>query len=459
MPREWRFRPLRPLTRCRPGFAVLCFASFLLMVLGSRDGKAQDPGDSASMAKQSALAHNRLGQRYVSEGRPELAEEEFKHALDADPGFAEALNNLGVLYGRQGKNDAAEALFRQAIASNPQYPQSYVNLSMSLMGRNRLAEARETIENILPAAPRYAAAFTVLGIIQSKQGLGQEAVKCFRKAVELEPQSGEAHLNLGIASAEQYDLIGALSEFSEATRLLPASAPARYHKGRVLVNLTRYEEAKAEVEAALQLKSDYLPAIFLLAFIEKQLFHWERSIELFQRLVAIEPNNADARYLLGQSLFGIEKRTEAMVQWKRCVEINPGHVGALYSLSRYVGSSDPAAASAYQEQFLALKKKGYINTRVDILREFAAAKMHEGDWLQAVEWIREALDVCGTCPSQNSLRKELGLIYYRSERFADAESELRLALSLNPGDEQILNALKAIEVRRPLRAPTAVAPP
>jgi tetratricopeptide (TPR) repeat protein len=120
-------------------------------------------------------------------------------------------------------------------------------------------------------------------------------------------------------------------------------------------------------------------------------------------------------------------------------------VGALHNLSVTLRSIEPVAASSYQERFLALKQKEQILTRVGILRGFALAKMHEGDWPQAVEWFQEALNVCGDCRTRSSLHKDLGLLYSRSGRLVEGERQLRLALRQDPKDEEVLSMLEAIE--------------
>jgi tetratricopeptide (TPR) repeat protein len=394
------------------------------------------------------LAHNQLGLGYVADGKLELAEHEFKAAIAIDSRFAEAQNNLGVLYGRQGKKDLAEAMFRQAIESNPQFTQAYVNLAMGFIGQNRLADAKETVQKALQVAPYYAAAHTTLGMIQAKQGLAQEAVNNFRKVVVLEPHSADAHLNLGIALAEQFDLKGGLSEFSEAVRLLPTSAPAHYHKGRAFFNLGRFEEAKTETEAALQLKRDFPPAIYVLALTERQLNHVERSAELFQRVIALEPGNADAHFLLGQSLLRSGNTSGALSHWKRCVDINPEHVEAVYNLCRILRGIEPVTADSYQQRFLALKQKEQITTDAESLRNFALTRMQAGDWPQAIEQLQKALTLCGDCRSRRSLHKDLGLVYCHLGRLAEGERELRLALRQNPNDGEILKTLELIETLR-----------
>jgi tetratricopeptide (TPR) repeat protein len=435
-------------------FAV-CLALVSPLVLESRVVKAQGVEEAP---KHAAVAHNQLGLRYAADGKLELAEKEFKAAVAIDSRFAEAQNNLGVLYGHQGKKDLAEAMFQQAIESDPQYSQAYVNLVMGFIGQNRLADAKETVQKLLQVAPDLAAAHSSLGMVEAKLGLGREAVNSFRRVVALEPGSAEAHLNLGIALAEQLDLNGGLLEFSEAVRLSPTSVAAHYHKGRALFNLARFEETKGEIEAALRIKGDFSPALYILALTEKQMDHVGKSIELFQQVIDLEPRNANAHYLLGQNLLRVGKTEAAVFHWRRCIEINPEYAEALYNLYRIVKKTDPATANLYQERFLALQQREQITTDAENLRRFALARMEAGDWPQAIEQLHEALSRCGDCRSRSKLHKDLGLIYSRLGRLPEGERELQLALKQNPNDGEVLRTLEAIETLQENRPAAAKAP-
>jgi Flp pilus assembly protein TadD len=59
--------------------------------------------------------------------------------------------------------------------------------------------------------------------------------------------------------------------------------------------------------------------------------------------------------------------------------------------------------------------------------------------------LKEAIEVCGECQTRGELHKNLGLVYCRSGELKKGESELRTALTLIPGDPDVLQALKVIE--------------
>ena len=65
-----------------------------------------------------------------------------------------------------------------------------------------------------------------------------------------------------------------------------------------------------------------MAALYLLAVAEKQLDHAARSAEVLQQVVALEPRNTDAHYLLGQNLAKLGRESDAIAHWKNAVELD-----------------------------------------------------------------------------------------------------------------------------------------
>lgn len=84
--------------------------------------------------------------------------------------------------------------------------------------------------------------------------------------------------------------------------------------------------------------------------------------------------------------------------------------------------------------------------RASTLGNFAISAANERDWPRAVEYLKEALEICGACNLQAQLRKDLGLTYARSGNLKDAVNELKKAEGLAPRDPDIGKALRVIRV-------------
>jgi tetratricopeptide (TPR) repeat protein len=249
-------------------------------------------------------------------------------------------------------------------------------------------------------------------------------------------------LNLGIAYADEFNLEGALAEFSEAVNLDPNSAPAHYNKGRVLLDLRRYPDAKPELANAVHLDPQYAEPWYLLGLIEKAAGNAAAAVEALQKSAELDPKNPDTLFVLGQELLHNGDRAGAVAQWRKVIEMNPEHGEALYNLSRQLAQSDPDESNGFQARFEALQTQKQIMDRAQTLGNFALASAAAHDWPQAISQLQEGIQVCGGCTALGQLHKDLGLIYLHSGDKKGGLRELLEAKKLTPADPDIDKAIR-----------------
>jgi tetratricopeptide (TPR) repeat protein len=410
--------------------------------LGEHSAEEQSLRKAIELNPNLALARNQLGLILLGKGKTQEARREFEAGFTADPRCAECQSNLGVLYGLNGDARRAEELFRGALEVDPQYGEAHLNLGLMLARKNQFADA----EKELLMVPPTVRSLTGLGMVQTKLGK-PDAVETFRQVVSLNPNSAEARLNLGIALADSEKLEAALAEFTEAVRLAPGDPSAHYNRGRVLKDLGRLQEAAPELEAA----GPTPDALFLRAAVEQQLDHRDRAITLLRSVIALEPRNARAYFVLGQNLQQSGKDAEAVSAWKQSLRIDPNYTESLYALFRALAKSNPEESKAYGARFTDLKKQNQVVSRAETLSNFALASVAAKDFAKAISQLQEALQICGDCVSKADLHKNLGLIECQSGDLVNGEQELRTALKDKPDDQDIQKALKIIDDLR--RAP------
>ena len=431
--------------RLNPGDAPYYFnVSLAYSKLGDRGAEEAALAKAVQVDPKLAKAHNQLGLRFMEDGKLADAEKELKAALEVDPHYAEAESNLGVLYARQGKNSAAEALFQKAQEDDPQYAQAFVNLGLVLGSEGKLRQAAQQFQAALKLSPDNPTIYTDLGMTEGKLGHGKEAVEIFRKVVQLQPASATAHLNLGIALADHYDLQGALAQFSEAARLDPGSAAAHCNKGRALYDLGKHEEARAELEKACSINPNYPEALYLLAQAERRLGDMQKSVDFLERLVKLAPGNAEAQALLGQDLLRLGKTDEAIEHLQLAVKSDPNNTQALYNLADQLAKSGRPEAKEYMTRFNELEKQRQLTDRVQKLGNFGLEAASARNWTQALEDLKQALELCGNCRFGADLHRNLGLVYLRTGDTPDGTRELEVALKLNPDDDDARKALEAV---------------
>jgi len=178
------------------------------------------PSESVATQPDRAVAYYHLALANIYEedaadlGRPELvthAIEEYKLALNADPGSALLSDGLADLYLRSGHTREAEATARGLLKSDPsdvdahkllgkiylrQLSDASNAVSSASPSGNVLDQAIAEFEKIVALLPRSVEDRMVLGQLYTVKHDGKKAEEQFKTAQSIEPDSEEVILNL-----------------------------------------------------------------------------------------------------------------------------------------------------------------------------------------------------------------------------------------------------------------------
>jgi predicted CXXCH cytochrome family protein len=189
---------------------------------------------------------------------------EFRQVQAFNADRAEANANLGMLEARLGNAVAAETAFETAIRRDPTFVPAYVHLADLHRGQGRDADGERVLRRALDLAPDAADAHEALGLCLVRQKRLRDAIPELAKAARLQPDVARYAYVHAIALHETGDVRGAIGVLARAHERHPASRD-------VLVALAQYEAEAGHREAAVG---------------------WAR------RLVALSPEDPEARRLL-----------------------------------------------------------------------------------------------------------------------------------------------------------------
>ena len=157
--------------------------------------------------------------------------------------------------GRRQWSDAITNL-RQAIRLAPDNAATRLNLGTALYLSGDTAGALEQLETAVRLAPGLSKAYYGIGVIKQAQGLDQEAVAAFSAAVKADPRSVEAQLQLADALRASGRPADALAHYREVRQADPGISQASFGFAMALVQLRRYQEARASLEDAVRTYAD-----------------------------------------------------------------------------------------------------------------------------------------------------------------------------------------------------------
>ncbi|AMO24900.1 pilus assembly protein PilW [Ramlibacter tataouinensis] len=182
-------------------------AGALLLALG---GCASQPGSSPgasadivtpsdeSEARKRARIRLELAVGYFEEGKTEIALDEVKQVIAADPNLADAHNLRGLIYMRLNDRRQAEESFRRAASLNPREANIQHNLGWLYCQEGRYPDAQRAFETAM-SNPTYGGRAKTLmaqGVCQARAGQTAEAERSLARAYELDAANPVTGYNL-----------------------------------------------------------------------------------------------------------------------------------------------------------------------------------------------------------------------------------------------------------------------
>jgi type IV pilus assembly protein PilF len=156
---------------------------------GTGSGRAEVMTESDETdGRKRARLRLELAANYFQQGQTNVALDELKQALVADPSYPDAHNLRGLIYMRMGDNALAEDSFRRAMALNPRDGDILHNYGWLLCLQKRYGESIALFGRAV-AAPSYGGQAKTLmtqGICQISAGQAAEGERSLSQSYELD---------------------------------------------------------------------------------------------------------------------------------------------------------------------------------------------------------------------------------------------------------------------------------
>lgn len=185
---------------CRWVLIVACLAALAgcTTVGGGEESRDRVTASDESAESKRARVRLELASAYFGRGQFEVALDQVKLAIQADPTMSEAFNLRGLIYASLGDDRLAEESFRRALQLNSRDADAMQNFGWYLCQRKRFDEAQTQFQQAL-AVPQYRdSARTLLaqGVCQAQAGKLEAAERSLMRAYELEPGNPGTAFNL-----------------------------------------------------------------------------------------------------------------------------------------------------------------------------------------------------------------------------------------------------------------------
>jgi TolB-like protein/Tfp pilus assembly protein PilF/tRNA A-37 threonylcarbamoyl transferase component Bud32 len=161
-----------------------------------------------------------------------------------------------------------------------------------------------------------------------------------RQALEFGPELAEAHASRGLALSLSKRYEESEREFATAIRLNPKLFEAHYFYGRALFQQGKHREAIEQYQEASRVRPEDYQAAFLVVQSLRTLHRdaeaeasQRRGIELAERHLELNPDDARALYLGAGALTQLGERERALEWAGRALALDPEDSGVLYNVA------------------------------------------------------------------------------------------------------------------------------
>lgn len=166
----------------------------------------------------------------------------------------------------------------------------------------------------------------------------QTAVQYAQAAIAYDPQS---YVNRFALALIYRDLVPlqvpgakdeALKVLSDLDMLSPSNPSVHLERARVLSFAKEYDPAVNEIRKAVELKPNYVDAVFLLSQIQVERGQIDEAVASIQAAISVAPNNPNLFFQLGLLKYNQQKYAEAVIAFEAAVTRSPYFGNAKYFL-------------------------------------------------------------------------------------------------------------------------------
>jgi tetratricopeptide (TPR) repeat protein len=414
--------------------------------------------------RANAYFHSAMADLYeeeaVNSGRPEFVQhaiEEYKAAINADPGSEALQDGLADLYFRTGRAREAEATARQNIKSHPddvdahkllgriylrQLGEQQNSVSSASPSGNTLDQAIGEFEKIVSLSPRSVEDHMILGQLYTVKHQNSKAEEQFQIAKNIEPESEEVILNL----ARVYGENGNLDQAAKVIESVPENdrtARMEFTLGATYEQLKRPKDAIAAYERAADMQPDDVPTLTALGTAQLNDEEFDAALKTFRELAQADTEDAGPLVKIAEIQRREGKYEDALATIRKARKKDPENLEAGYQegmLLDILGRYDEATAS-YQDMvdqtshangaYTAEEK----NNRGIFLDRLGAIYHEQNKTDQAIAAYQKMIDMGG---EQASRGYQLEVDTYNDAKMFDKAVEIsKQAVAANPKDRDL----------------------
>ena len=398
--------------------------------------------------------------------------------------------------------DEAVAKYQEALSIEPD-AEIHELLGGVLADTMRFDEAIEQYRAAAELRPKEPRILCSWGDVLKSKDLPEQAVAKYREALQIEDGDATAHYGLGLGLSELQDFDTAIAQFDRARKLWQKSQEtgneslALRQSAYALNQTERFEEAAQKCKSAVEIAPDEAWGYFDFANVLSDGGRYRDAIDQLGKAIKLDPDNPYLHHNKADFSFRLGRYEEGWREWdeaKRCYRqalrkgvIKSDHAsqatyfgdvlrevyydyraseahyrkaldkdkdnylawaGLAILYQQWSDSDEPSPEAQAKLSFTVARARELLERRTErgvpfaTLLSLADLHIETHDWTEAENNLERAAKVCGKSRlRRGQVSGRLGLIRFRTQRYAEAIENFREALLARPDDMTLRTSL------------------
>lgn len=287
--------------------------------------------------------------------------------------------------------------------------------------RGDYAAAERVYEHALASAPGNPEVLKRLGVVQQTELKFDESIRHFKQILEDNPRYPQVNFFLGVSYFGRDDFTHAIESFEQELTTPNPHPRCRYYLALAQQSVGRLDEAISQFNRIVAENPEDADALYQLARIYKN-----ASIQAMERLKALDQDSFQLHALMGEVYADEERYPDAIKEYQAALTRRPGAPGIHYAIgiAHWAQHQLDAAKTEFMEALQENPRDALTNL---YLGDIA---VQEGQFQEAFRFLRVAEKGQPKMPQVHLL---LGKCYRSQKAPEDARTEFLAAIEADPG--------------------------
>ncbi len=307
---------------------------------------------AAQLDRTSTEAHMGMAQALAAKGDARGAARAFAQAAEEVLGDAESYDMRGFMHFVSGQEELALADYEASLALSPNQPDALSWRGLCRLRLKRYDAAIADFTRLISARPSEARGYWRRGEALVCLGKPAEALRDLERAIALGgDERGAAHFARGMAQQALGDIPAALASYDVAIERDPANVACRLRRFQIHSEAEDWARCQVDADAMLARTPDSPSILLAHARLCVRNNRRDDALAAYDRLIALEPGNADAYYERSVLQVGRGDTLAARADLARAFELAPDDLEIRASYGRdqaQIAKTDEERAAAFQ---------------------------------------------------------------------------------------------------------------